>query len=84
MPVSAINKKNKLLDFSYSDPSPFVNSDYDTMAKVMGSKNPLNTTNTPVDDLYGVTPAAYQKGKGTILPVHMAVRARYSMNISHY
>ena len=53
------------------------------MAKVMGSKNPL-TTSPPLDDLYGVTPAAYQKGKGTILPVHMAVRARYSMNISHY
>ena len=48
------------------------------MAKVMGSKNPLTTS--PIDDdLYGVTPAAYHQGKGTILPVHMAVRARYSV-----
>ena len=53
------------------------------MAKVMGSKNPLtaNTASQPADDdLYGVTPAAYAAGKGTILPVHMAVRARYSIN----
>ena len=49
----------------------------------MGSKNPLtaNTASQPADDdLYGVTPAAYAAGKGTILPVHMAVRARYSIN----
>ena len=58
------------------DPSPF--AEYEKMAKVMGSKNPLTTS--PIDDdLYGVTPAAYHQGKGTILPVHMAVRARYSV-----
>ena len=57
------------------------------MAKVMGSKNPLTTcAQNDDEELYGVTPAgeALNSGKGTILPVHMAVRARYSLDAFNY
>jgi len=46
----------------------------------MGSKNPLYMDD---NDIYGVTPAntiIKPMGKGTTLPVHIPVRARYSLD----
>ena len=67
---------------------------YETMSKVMGSKERLskfskkklgktclNLRKNPLyvqdEDIYGVPPAS--AGKGTVIPVHMPVRARYSL-----
>jgi len=52
-----------------------MNNTYETMSKVMGSKNPLFVQD---EDIYGVPPPS-NAGKGTVIPVHMPVRARYSL-----
>jgi len=49
-----------------------MNNTYETMSKVMGSKNPLFVQD---EDIYGVPPPS-NAGKGTVIPVHMPVRAR--------
>jgi hypothetical protein len=56
------------------------NDTYETMSKVMGSKSPLYMDD---NDIYGVTPAntnIQPMGKGSTMPIHMPVRARYSLD----
>jgi len=72
-----------------------MNNTYETMSKVMGSKDRLpkffawlisknfadrkkNPLFVQDEDIYGVPPPS-NAGKGTVIPVHMPVRARYSL-----
>lgn len=70
-------KTYQLTSFFEGNPE---NDTYETMSKVMGSKNPLYMDD---NDIYGVTPAntvIKPMGKGSALPVHIPVRARYSLD----